>query len=48
MQGVSHSIIHNDDTLGKLVTGKPVVFVGFDNVVEFNDDDVVLILQKLI
>ncbi len=33
-------------TLGKLVTEKPVDFVGFDNVVEFNknrqnDDDVV-------
>ena len=24
------------DTLGKLVTEKPVDFVGFDNVVEFN------------
>jgi hypothetical protein len=34
------------DPLGKLVTEKPVDFVGFDNVVEFNknrqnDDDVV-------
>ena len=34
------------DTLGKLVTGKPVDFVGFDNVVEFhknrqNDENVV-------
>ena len=33
-------------TLGKLITEKPVDFVGFDNVVEFNknrqnDDDVV-------
>ena len=25
-----------DQTLGKLVTEKPVDFVGFDNVVEFN------------
>jgi hypothetical protein len=40
-------------TLGKLVTEKPVDFIGFDNVVEFNknrqnDDDVCQSLQKLI
>ncbi len=38
--------ISNGSALGKLVTEKPVDFVGFDNVVEFNknrqnDDNVV-------
>ena len=42
----------NDDPLGKLVTEKPVDFVGFDNVVEFNknrqnDDNVVKAYKDL-
>ena len=41
-----------DVTLGKLVTEKPVDFVGFDNVVEFNknwqnDDNVVKAYKDL-
>jgi hypothetical protein len=41
-----HRLFFAWNTLGKLVTEKPVVFVSFDNVVEFNhnrqnDDDVV-------
>ena len=40
------------DALGKLVTEKPVDFVGFDNVVEFNknrqnDDNVVKAYKSL-
>ena len=31
-------------TLGKLVTEKPVDFVGFDNVVEFNKNDRMMIM----
>ena len=39
-------VLLREETLGKLVTEKPVDFVGFDNVVEFNknrqnDDNVV-------